>query len=271
MAETEKFKILFSNIRSINKNLEGLEQTLLLKKETYQYILLAEMWLDKNKTYPNLPGYKLFVTNREERAGGGVAIFASNTNTSYEIFELKYMTQDIESIFLKVDADVCVGCIYRPPSGNINNFLDKIEDIMEYITSIGCTLYIVGDFNLDISLKNLNTTKFMLLLLSYNFSNLITKPTRVTFTSSTMLDLLITNDQINKVESEVLQWDITDHFPVALTVSRTLDQIPEIQMFRDYSATSMKEFYNQCKNLDWENIYTLTDPDAAMYFMIYII
>lgn len=43
-----------------------------------------------------------------------------------------------------------VACVYRPPSGNINEFVNKFRTYVHDITFKHITTYICGDFNIDL-------------------------------------------------------------------------------------------------------------------------
>lgn len=73
------FSVLHLNVRSLCKNLESLVDLLdNLRKSmvSVDIILLCETWLhDGNSMLVDIPGYNLFLQNRENNRGGGLAIF----------------------------------------------------------------------------------------------------------------------------------------------------------------------------------------------------
>ena len=52
--------------------------------------------------------------------------------------------------------------------------------------------------------------------------NLIDKPTRVTPSSGTIIDHILTNDSKHHIIPLVFDYDITDHYPVAALINRNL-------------------------------------------------
>ena len=46
------------------------------------------------------------------------------------------------------------------------------------------------------------------------FINTITKPTRVTYTSATLIDHIWSNDTMHNVKSGIVYTNISDHFPI---------------------------------------------------------
>ncbi len=73
-----------------------------------------------------------------------------------------------------------------------------------------------SDFNLDALHYNTNNnvTDYINLLFSYGLLQIITKPTRVTLNSATLIDHLITNSNSNSFETVILTSKLSDHFPI---------------------------------------------------------
>jgi hypothetical protein len=79
-----------------------------------------------------------------------------------------------------------------------------------------CDHAIKGDFNIDL-LKyetHKKTNDFIDDMISHNFIPLITKPTRVTTHSATIIDHIYTNNLNIKYKSGILLSDLADHFGI---------------------------------------------------------
>ena len=72
--------------------------------------------------------------------------------------------------------------------------------------------YILGDFNINIHPDSRTTSAndYINLLLSHGAFPLITKPTRVTKNSVTIIDHIISYDTINVLNPGIIQTDLTD-------------------------------------------------------------
>ena len=84
----------------------------------------------------------------------------------------------------------------------------------------------MGDFNRDL-LKlhtDQNVRDFFNLMTSYSFNPLHSVPTRVTPSSTSLIDNIFTNDS-QEFLSGVLIFDISDHFPV-FTISKFVKLSP---------------------------------------------
>ena len=73
----------------------------------------------------------------------------------------------------------------------------------------------MGDFNID--LNSSTNSKWSHLIQLFDLKQLITEPTRVTHTSSTLIDHVYTTTLATIVESFVSQLSLSDHFPVCFT------------------------------------------------------
>ena len=81
----------------------------------------------------------------------------------------------------------------------------------------------MGDFNIDL-LKvddHRPTHDYLELIFSYSLLPTIYKPTRITETTATIIDNILTNDE-NVIKSSILVTDITDHMPTVLTTRNNL-------------------------------------------------
>ena len=91
-----------------------------------------------------------------------------------------------------------IGVIYRLPSENTMEFIEKVIEIISGVTKGNKHCYITGhgDFNLDL-LKHEShsvTAQFIESLFAFGFLPMITKPTRITAHSTTLIDNIFTNN-----------------------------------------------------------------------------
>ena len=135
-----------------------------------------------------------------------VSIYVKNNIFFTQVRHLNILNPDYEFLFIKIhkryvntSRDMVLGACYRPPSGNIEAFTNKIQEILNAYKGTDKYLYIAGDFNLDL-LKHsskLLIQVFMDTMISYALLPLITKPTRVTPTSKTLIDNVFSNNFVN--------------------------------------------------------------------------
>ena len=80
--------------------------------------------------------------------------------------------------------------------------------------------FVLGDINIITKTTNLNSSNFINMLSSNCSTSNIDIPTRVTCTSSTVLDHIITNENCRVVRPIVIDHLITDHFLIMAIINR---------------------------------------------------
>jgi endonuclease/exonuclease/phosphatase family metal-dependent hydrolase len=99
-----------------------------------------------------------------------------------------------------------VGCIYRHPSANLQEFTSELKSIIKQLKNNKHEVFILGDMNVDFLKYSMHadTEEYLDMLYLNNFIPIITKPTRITEHSSTLIDHIYTNHQLTF--SLVLLW-----------------------------------------------------------------
>ena len=147
---------------------------------------------------------------------GGVCLYVKNTISSKLISNLSVKTDYFESIFIECMLNkkvFVIGMCYRRPGTPFHLFQDKLSSILERITS---NCIIMGDFNADLFKESEmgSILNFSNNLYEYNYSPMITKPTRVQNRSATLLDQIWVNFEAKRqFKSNIVFSGITDHFP----------------------------------------------------------
>lgn len=175
-----------------------------------------------------LDNYTEFFQNKST-AGGGLVIFLRSYFQSIKLDELSFQLPHVESLFIRITQpyQFIIGTIYRPPNSSMPDFLISMETILQTLSchaKLPC--YVTGDFNINLLKHNSDNTVMELVNLFYSYFMfpVITKPTRVTQTSASLIDHIWTNNIHCHVTSGILHSTISDHFPVfaSFTTNRTL-------------------------------------------------
>jgi hypothetical protein len=87
-----------------------------------------------------------------------------------------------------------------------DQFTDLLSNLCSDLSDYKNPMHLVGDFNLDALQYNSNhhVTDYINLLFSYGLLQIITKPTRVTLNSATLIDHWITNSSSKSLETVIL-------------------------------------------------------------------
>ena len=132
----------------------------------------------------------------------------------------------------------------------------NVELIMEKIQSRNKKRLLYGDWNLNFMVNNKRLQELQNLLESYNMMNTVWSPTRITPSTESVIDVIITNKDIPVLSAAVVALGLSDH--LAQIVRILVKEIGELKpLWEDGSHTIL------FKNL---NIYYLRN-----YGMMHII
>ena len=137
-------------------------------------------------------------------------------------------SSNFESCFIEIEnvtMNVIVGLVYRAHT-SIDDFIKDIEHIYKKLNSEKKHFYVMGDFNIELLKTDSHRLIHDYLEFIYSHSMLPTiyKPTRITATTATCIDNILTNNE-DIIQSTILISDITDHFPTIL--SSNLDVVKQ--------------------------------------------
>ena len=219
-----------------------------------------------------MSGYTLLSKTRSHKRGGGVGLYISD--------RLKYKTRDdliavteecpFEWLFIEAEVDknaIVIGTVYKPPDTNVNIFNDHFKDLLRKISNERKKCIIMADFNIDL-LKiatNVQTTYFIHGMFASTFYPTISRPTRVTQQTATLIDNIITNMHEYPVTSGILYNDISDHFPVFnfYSMERSKREKYTTVYRRKASSENINKLNIKIQNLNWDEGYTDSDPCTA--------
>ena len=154
-------------------------------------------------------------------SGGRVSIYVRDS--------IKYKprpdvpVEDLEIICIEVQPpksrSFFVLAWYRPPSDPVVSF-DKLERVLSFLDKEGKEIILLGDTNCDLTPKQAeqpidNNSKHMLDPYElFSFKQLVDEPTRVTPTTSSIIDHIATTCARNIVKSGVHEVSMSDHYMV---------------------------------------------------------
>ena len=108
--------------------------------------------------------------------------------------------------------------------------------------------------------KTKNTRVFIDLMASFTFLPLVTKPTRVTSSTASIIDNIFTNDQAFKHNTTIILTDISDHYPVITNVTISSIAIKKgIKYIRWFTENNTNKFKVLCERENWAQVLTITD------------
>ena len=109
---------------------------------------------------------------------------------------------------------VVFGVVYRKPNTNLIEFQNSLIGVLEKFQIDKKQCILMGDFNINIHADNNDHDAFLTTLSCIGLHQIIETDTRITSTSSSLIDHVYTNKIENIVCSGTILTDISDHLPI---------------------------------------------------------
>ena len=257
------------NCRSLLSNLD--EVLLFIQTHNVDVMMLSETWLDD--TVADLEvcadGYNLLIFRRDRnRRGGGVAIILSNhirCKLCPDISE-----GNVESLWIQLYPNtkraVLLCCVYRSPSDYhfYDNFLVECE---KGLLTYGDRLVVLGDFNSNFSQVSSPQTKLLFSFMKqFRLHELVQSPTRVTATTTSHLDLILTNIPSFFQNTVAIPFCGSDHH-IVLThfCARGISQSSESRVIHSkrYSKLDTDMLEKILLDDSWDDIFNVDDVNVC--------
>ena len=250
-----------------------------LVKETvlanrFDIFTVSETWL--NSTVQDLeieiPGYFIHRLDRQNNRGGGVCAYVSRN------FKVEYLS-DISStapsgfqqLWLKIQVrnmkSFIICTAYRPPNTPLSFFNSDLIETFIYASSFNVPIYLLGDMNCRLESSDKPETKALLnFCRSYNLSQLITKPTRVTGTTSSILDVILASDTKQVRNVMVLESSISDHDLVYITLKLKKERSKPVYITtRSYKHYKADAFNDDVSKAPWSIVDIFDDVEDKLH------
>ena len=144
-----------------------------------------------------------------------------------------------------------INVLYRPPNG-------KIEPFETFL-----------DFNLNLldHESNKKVHDFLNIIYRNGMIPTINKPTRVTRTTATAIDHILTNSFADRnFKTAIFKSDVSDHFPICFIIRSTKPKIENKTSFifkRIFNFETINSFKQDLYKTNWKDIEAFTDPNEA--------
>ena len=176
--------------------------------------------VNDNEIY--LPGFEVVRKDRSVngRRGGGVCIYL-RSNINYQIRN-DLCDDRLECVVIEIirphSRPFIVSTWYKPPNSPQDIFR-QFESLIDKVDYEQKDFYLLGDLNCNMhDGSNHNPSTLTNILDIYGLSQLISEATRITPTSSTLIDLCITSSPEKISKAGVVHLGISDHSLVFMTL-----------------------------------------------------
>ena len=260
MPRVRGLKIASFNIVSLLKHIDELK--IFLADSRIDILAINETRLDStiNDETIALCGYKLFRQDRN-RFGGGVALYVLNsisTNLRTDLTADGLETVAVEILKPNSKPFIILAC-YRPPNAE-DVVLAELDKIVAVVDAEDKELILMGDLNCNMMAENSDqsTSQLKSTCEIYQLQQLINSPTRITESTSTLIDLILTNMPSRIVTTGVIHIGISDHSLVYAVRKFSIPKRykPKYITTRQFKNFKADKFREELKNISWDTSLT---------------
>ena len=214
-----------------------------------------------------LPGFDIIRKDRRVngRQGGGVCIYV-RANLNFKIrndLQSEILENLIVEIIKPQSKSILVSTWYRPPDSPVSYFTE-FEKMVGLLDTENLEYFVLGDLNVDFKqlAKSSCRDKLDEIFDIYGIHQLINESTRITDTSSSLIDLCLTNSISTVVDSGVIHLSISDHSLIYMVRKahyvRSRARTIKIRTLKNFSSEDFQRDLNQ---QPWANVYHSRCPN----------
>ena len=210
-----------------------------------------------------MPGYKFIRKDRTHTTKGGVGIYFKDIYKPQKI-EVNYGNLHPEMLFCEVEMNrnkVAIGVVYKTPAESYRIY-EEIQEILAFITTKYKHVILLGDFNVDLLIKNRESEFFKNVILEpFSLHQIIKEPTRYSETTATCIDhISVTEPDCVKMHGVTAFPGISDHCLVYMAYSLKRQKFKPITIIkRDYRKFKKEDFVADMEIAPWGNIHTIDE------------
>ncbi|XP_028412551.1 uncharacterized protein LOC114535443 [Dendronephthya gigantea] len=235
--------------------------------KSFDLFAVSETWLHNNSSdeHLHIPGYYSIIRkDRSGMRGGGVALYIAQSLAFKRQNDLENIDLDLLWVEIKMNGvTLLCGVCYRPPNNSLEEttfFLDALQTVIDKIRlNQHLPMMIVGDLNAHYDRNKLLSTtfgnRFYQWLECNALSQIIDEPTRVTYNTATILDVIITNCPRYFVHQGTFSPPTNcDHSYIYAKMSFTHSKPKAFKRhIWDFANINMTMLNEDLSNINWEN------------------
>lgn len=257
---SQMLTIMHQNIASALSKMDILELTLAdfnVSNDKPDVVCLSETFLKSgHENSFRLSNYELAAFYSRHKKRGGVCILVK-TGLSYKkntIVDRHAVSMLFECCGVDFpDQNLTIICLYRTPTSNVENFLNKFDSLLYDLTRIkNKKVVILGDININTLKIDKISNTFQDISKNYNMKIHIKDPTR----RLSCIDHIVSN--IENASASVLHLGLSDH-------ETNKKQKPRVHYIfkRDYSIENIMKFKNCMHQLSFNEVLMESNMDKA--------
>lgn len=267
-----KLNIFHFNIRSIKKNFNELLVYLnSFDIENISIIILSECWnLEEVRGFA-INNFEIYYNESKFNQNDGCVVYVrKNLNHNITITPLSQINL-LRVLFEINNIHFGLTVSYRPPATNVGQFIVDLDEYFRNIKKEKVEIF-AGDININtLEVFDINVNNYLDILTQNGFKSYINKPTRVTETTSTIIDHIFVREcrDLNKDRTNVefkpilIKTSLTDHYSVILSVNVISNTTKHKLEKTEQKFINYNQLCNVLENETWANVYNTDDVEIA--------
>lgn len=172
----------------------------------------------------------------------------------------------VECGFGKVQ--VLMASVYRPPSGDVYIFLDKLEQLLGMIFNENKAIFIVGDLNIEMLKQNTIRNELIAVINSFNLVQTIFENTRITKDGASCIDNIFTNSAF--LQARTFEHFISDHNAQKILFKSEQDKKQNLSYRRFFTEENKDSFLATLRDQDWSRVYEVEREDVNKQWNVFM-
>ncbi|PNF31582.1 hypothetical protein B7P43_G00791 [Cryptotermes secundus] len=259
-------KIIHQNAQYLSNKIEIFTE--FLQSTTPDILAISEHGLKEDEIHQCILGGYTLVSYfcRNEYKGGGIAIYS--TSNMVQCKHLNWVTgksieKTLEVTGMEIMCDkikLIILALYRSPSGVMNEFFNLLIDILQQLAQKDRYIILVGDLNINTMENGCGHKQLLDIINAYNMIMTINIPTRVTESTATIIDQIITNIPVNCYYTNVINSLLSDHYAQCITINITPPVLKRCyKVGRDLSDDNITCFCSYIQTETWMEVFNDND------------
>ena len=271
---SKQLTVMYINTQSMISTFDNL----LLAVDRYKFdvITMSENRLKENHLllqYVTIPGYTHAFNNRDKKRSSGVEVYIKDSIKFKRRSDIEKKYPTLEHLWLEIPgcnkhSRLLLGTIYRFESMvPYSDWIVTFESPRDFAIHWDGALLLTGDLNVDLQRPDIPATKkYSDVLKTMSLQQLVSKPTRTTQHSSTLIGHIITNIPNQVTQTDVISsLMISDHdAPYVCINVRITRFVPRYKFIRNEKNFNADAFIEDFEQLPLSIVYSTDDPNMQV-------
>lgn len=232
-------------------------------------LAVCETWLSRSicSNLLAIRGYHLIRQDRDGNVRGGGVCFFIRDKLNHKILAT---SKTIEQLWISLklgDMNIALGIAYKPPNTNYKYFCDELETWCTYCSLQSDKTICMGDVNINLlNESSVECNYFNAMCEDVGMFQLVSVPTRIAASSSTLIDVILSSDP--NLITEVGGWDVSDHELVSCFVNiPPVSCQPTTITYRCYNNFNFENFTADLQSIPFNYIFRMTDVNCKIDYL----